>query len=125
MGANTEATTALERARRALERWLPDIVFGRELVTEPCGEAYGARLFHNQGARFSTNLDRDELTRRLKALERQAGRTPADKAAGIVRLDIDLVWFDGERLKPNDWERPYFAGVMREVMPDALFEDGI
>lgn len=125
MGANTEAATALERARRTLEQWLPDIVFGREQATEPCGDACDGRLFHNQGARFSTDLDRDELTRRLKALERQAGRTPADKAAGIVRLDVDLVWFDGERLKPTDWERPYFAGVMREVMPETLFEDGV
>ena len=32
-------------------------------------------------------------------------RTADDKARGIVKIDIDLLCYDGEVLKPQDWLR--------------------
>lgn len=38
-------------------------------------------------------------------IERDHGRTADDKARGIVKIDIDLLCYDGEVLKPQDWLR--------------------
>ena len=49
----------------------------------------------------------------LKAIEKRLGRMPEDKKKGIVKIDIDLLTYDGEVLKVNDWKREYVCqGVM-------------
>lgn len=66
-------------------------------------------------ARFSTALSADSLHRLFKELERRSGRLPEDKPAGIVKLDIDLLVYDGEVLKPEDMEREYVRLCLKEL----------
>ena len=63
------------------------------------------RMFYNQVACFTTPLTASQVRECLKKIERDHGRTPDDKARGIVKIDIDLLCYDGEVLKPQDWLR--------------------
>lgn len=77
---------------------LPDILWEEARWTEPVDFPYPA-LFLNQLAAFHTEKTRDELRQSFKAIERQCGRLPEDKAQGIVRMDIDLLTYGDEKLK--------------------------
>lgn len=51
--------------------------------------------------------DAEQIGRILKAIERRLGRRPDDKAAGRIPIDIDLLQWDEQVLKPDDLSRPY------------------
>ena len=56
---------------------------------------------------------REIILQKLKAIEKRLGRMLEDKKKGIVKIDIDLLTYDGEVLKVNDWKREYVCqGVM-------------
>ncbi len=56
-----------------------------------------------------TPLDFYTLNSRLKEYERASGRTPASKVTGIVPIDLDIVVFNGEVLRPGEFSRDYFT----------------
>ena len=62
-------------------------------------------MFSNPVACFTSPRTVSQVRERLKKIERDHGRTPDDKARGIVKIDIDLLCYDGEVLKPQDWQR--------------------
>ena len=106
MGSNTDRFTHLSVAREALRAAFPDIRFGEVMETEAVGVGFHSP-FSNQLARFSTPLSSDSVHDLFKELERRCGRTPEDKARGVVKLDIDLLAFDRQVLKPDDMDREY------------------
>jgi len=53
-------------------------------------------------------VDHNTLQRYFKQLERDAGRCSGDKATGLVPLDIDIVLFNGDIIRPADFSRAYF-----------------
>lgn len=111
MGSNLERHARMASARQALSQAFPDIRFGPELETEAIGSRF-LSPFSNQLGRFSTPLTAEDVRRILKGIEKAHGRTPQDKALGIVRLDIDLLVYDGTVLKPGDMAR----GFVKEGM---------
>lgn len=104
LGSNEPTPDAISSVRPELQAALPGIRFSRLRQTAPVGFS-SPRPFYNQVARCSTGMTGEELTALLKRLETAHGRRPEDKAAGIVRLDLDLLCYDGRILKPKDWNR--------------------
>ena len=45
------------------------------------------------------------MTAILKQTEKKLGRRPKDKQPGIVRIDIDLLIYDGKQLKTKELQR--------------------
>lgn len=112
MGSNTDRFAHLSDARKALCEAFPNICFGSPMETEAIGSGFRSP-FSNQLAKFSTSLTADSIHNLFKELERRSGRIPEDKAAGIVKLDIDLLMYDGTVLKPEDMSREYIhCGLM-------------
>ena len=68
----------------------------------------------NQLAYAHTELECDKLEQALKAMEREMGRTDADRRQGIVRIDLDLMKYDDTRHHTQDWERPYITELLRQ-----------
>ena len=100
-------------------RRLAELVGGEQhystaLRTEPVDFPY-PQPFTNQVARIETELSAEAIRRRLKSLEREAGRKPEDKAQGIVRLDLDLLCFEGRVLKAKDWQRQDVISAREEL----------
>lgn len=111
MGSNTDRSAQLSVARKALCATFPDIRFGEMMETEAIGSGFHSP-FSNQLAKFSTTLSPDSVHDLFKELERRSGRVPEDKELGVVKLDIDLLVFDNEVLKPEDMKREYIRKGM-------------
>jgi len=62
-----------------------------------------------------TGLDEEQLSARLKEVERSFGRNEAKRRLGIVPIDLDILEFDGERRHLKDWERPYVKELLIEL----------
>ena len=56
-----------------------------------------------------TSLECLELNVRSKEIEIAMGRTDECKLTGAVPIDIDIVMFDGEIMRPRDFSQPYFT----------------
>ena len=96
----------MDNARKALAELFPGILFSAEMETEAIGN--GVRSpFSNQVAKLETCHSLEQLRSLLKSIEALNGRCAEDKEQGIVRLDIDILVYDHEILKPADLERDY------------------
>lgn len=60
-------------------------------------------------ASLRTSLPVQSLVDEAKIIEKELGRTPIDKASGIVPIDIDVVVYDGVILRPADASSIYFT----------------
>lgn len=72
-------------------------------------------MFSNQVAMFATEREEEGVLDALKAIERQSGRLPGDKEKEIISLDIDLLMYDGEILKPEDMKLEYVRRGMNQL----------
>lgn len=106
MGSNTNRFTQLSDARKVLSEAFPDIHFGELMETQAIGSGFHSP-FSNQLASFITALSPGAVHDLFKVLEHRSGRLSTDKAAGIVKLDIDLLMYDNVVLKPEDMKREY------------------
>lgn len=114
IGSNYNRKENLLLARQQLSALFPLIRFAKEMDTEPLFFKNGA-LFSNQVACFFSEKEQEDVTNQLKAIERAAGRLPEDKAKEKVCLDIDLLSFDGQILKPDDCRRAYIVKGLAEL----------
>lgn len=115
IGSNCHPEANLPLARRRLQTLFPGIRFAAERETEPLFFANPAR-FVNQVATFQTNRPKATVGSQLKAIECEAGRQPGDKLQEQVCLDIDLLTYGNELLKPADWQREYVVCGLNELL---------
>ncbi len=113
LGSNEGYTQRFAHAREALCIHFPDIRFSKEMETEAIGDLF-LSPFCNQLAQFTTSLSAEDTRCILKQIEKDNGRTPEDKAMGIVKLDIDLLMYDAIVLKPEDMERDFVQQLLEE-----------
>ena len=106
LGSNYYRTANMAYAHRDLVKHFPDIHFGVEMETQAIGSRF-LSPFSNQLARFSTLLSIEEVRSILKSIEKKNGRLPEDKMYGVVKIDIDLLMYDEQILKPEDMEREF------------------
>lgn len=114
LGANYHAEENLPKARKCLEQILFMPYYTNAIWTEPFG---GKRpdLYLNQLVKAETELDFDLLTRKLKDIELLLGRTQEERAQGLVRIDLDVLEYDGIRHHLRDWERPYVQDLLPQL----------
>ena len=91
-----------------------EAVYSTAVQTEPINFPDSAP-FTNQLVELTTTLTTKMARPLLKQMERELGRTDEDKQRGVVRLDLDILWQDGEVLKPEDWERDWVKAAVAEL----------
>lgn len=106
LGSNHDWHLHIAEAHKALALHFPGIRFGNEMETEAIGSGF-LSPFCNQVAQLHTSLSAEEVRTVLKQIERENGRLPEDKSKGIVKLDIDLLTYDDQILKPQDLEKDF------------------
>lgn len=106
LGSNVEARFHLKNAQQALESLFDDVLCGDVVLTKAEGNIKQSDYL-NQAIKFMTVLSVSEVKTVLKKLEKENGRTPEDKQKGCVPLDIDLIIYDGNVLRPNDLTKHY------------------
>lgn len=114
IGSNFNRKENIRLARQRLTELFPSIRFAKEMETKPLFFS-NPDFFINQVASFLTENEEDKVTGRLKAIELEVGRRPEDKAAEIVRLDIDLLMYDDKVIKPKDLKRDYIQKGLDEL----------
>lgn len=111
IGSNTFAKTNIDKAKRMLTRLFPEIMFTQPILTEPDEEKY-SYLFRNVLAKAETEMTPEEVIDKIKQTERAVGRSPKDKYLGKVIIDIDLLQYNNEILRPGDLERDYVQQLL-------------
>ena len=114
IGSNEHRQRNMAYARRRLSELFPGIRFSTEEETLPL-QMQRQELFSNQVARFQSDTTPDAVKQQFKRIEQEAGRCPEEKAAGIVRLDIDLIACDTTVYKPEDLQREYIRRGIRQL----------
>lgn len=76
--------------------------------TEPEGINAGHTPYLNAVLTGTTLLSKDEIEVAFKNYERKRGRTPAHKAEGRIIIDIDLVCYDDDVVRPEEFHTAYF-----------------
>lgn len=114
MGSNLDALLHLKNAEDTLQRLFPDIEWGEIVETVP-EKMENPQPFLNRAARFHTSLPMTEVRSILKQIEQTNGRTPDSKKEGRIPLDIDLLSYDQQVLKPVDWQKEYVRLAFRHA----------
>lgn len=104
----------MERASSAIELLLPDIRWSEAVFTAPEACSNPA-LFLNRVGIAHTSLPVADLIRHFKQIERALGRVPENKHQGIIPMDIDLLQWNSELLKPDDMQRGYIKEGIRQL----------
>lgn len=113
LGSNFDPLWNVENAKRRLESLFPDILFSRSLWTDPIG--IESPCFVNALAVAHSSWSKEEIVRQLKCLEKESGRCREEKERGIVRIDLDLIWYGTEKLHPEDWDREYILTLLKDL----------
>ena len=114
IGSNDHRKENLLLARQNLYALFPSIYFATEMETEPLDLKNTAR-FSNQVALFATAMEKEAVVNALKEIEMKAGRRSEDKTAEKIPLDIDLLVYGNEILKPKDLRREYIQKGVEEL----------
>jgi 2-amino-4-hydroxy-6-hydroxymethyldihydropteridine diphosphokinase len=101
-----------------LSRLFPGIVFSQSVLSEPDDERYSF-LFRNVLAIAETEFSPEEVIEKIKQTERAVGRSPRDKYLGKVIIDIDLIRYNDEILRPEDFQREYLQQLLSTFTPPA------
>ncbi len=115
IGSNTFAKTNIDKAKRMLSFLFPNIVFSDPILSEPEDDTF-KYLFRNILASCTTDMTPEQVIEKIKQTERAVGRTPKDKYLGKVVIDIDLLKYGEEVLRPLDIEKEYVQQLL------AIFE---
>lgn len=76
--------------------------------TPAAGKDSGTPAYMNAVVKIRVNSDYPELNLMLKRMELEAGRNEECRNLGRVPLDLDIVEFDGEVLRPEDFRQKYY-----------------
>jgi 2-amino-4-hydroxy-6-hydroxymethyldihydropteridine diphosphokinase len=118
LGSNLAPTEAardnLRRALVQLTELLTDVTHSSIYITPAEGNAHGT--YANCVLRGFTTMTREDLVQTLKQMERDFGRTAADKLTGRVPLDLDLERWDTTVLRPADWQRNYMQQGLAQLI---------
>lgn len=116
IGSNIFAKTNIDKAKRMLTHLFPDIVFSQPILTEPDDKKYSF-IFRNVLARAETDMSPGEVIDKIKQTERAVGRSPRDKYSGKVIIDIDLIQYNNNILRPGDFQRNYVQLLLATLQP--------
>ncbi len=113
LGSNLYSKQNIDKAKRMLAHLFPDAVFSQSIITISSDEKY-LFPFRNVLGVFQTELLPEEIIQRLKSIEHAMGRLPRDKETGKVIIDIDLIQYDDEILRPEDYESSHVQTLLSD-----------
>ena len=113
LGSNFEQERNMENAMRRLRSLFPGIRFSRVLWTEPIGIV--SDRFVNAVAVGDTVLSEEAVSALLKETEKSCGRCVEEKEKGVIRMDIDLMLYGGEKRHLKDWSRGYICTLLDDM----------
>ncbi len=77
--------------------------------------------FLNGAILIQTYLDIYELTRALKAIEKELGREESSLRYGPRTIDLDIVVFNGKVMDEDFYERQFLKDAVLKLLPDLKY----
>lgn len=115
IGSNTtDAKARVEECCRNISEISSEAIFSSIYETEAVGSLPQPN-YHNCVGVLRTSQPFEELKQKFKDMEREAGRLPEHKTEGKVIIDIDIVVWNNEVIKPTDLTRTYMTIGMEEL----------
>jgi 2-amino-4-hydroxy-6-hydroxymethyldihydropteridine diphosphokinase len=111
LASNCDQEQNLQEAQRRLLQAFKVCRFTPSIWTQPVN-SHRPDLYINQLLRCATSMTVGQLQAFLKQQEAEMGRTPDDRAQGIVRIDLDLLQYDDLRYHQRDWDRDYIKQLL-------------
>ena len=115
LGSNIYSKQNIDKARRMLAHYFPDVIFTPAVITIEDSEEK-TFPFRNVLAVFNSELPHEEIIQKLKSIEYAMGRQPKDKESGKVIIDIDLLQYGDEILRPEDYEKEYVQALLTQFV---------
>jgi 2-amino-4-hydroxy-6-hydroxymethyldihydropteridine diphosphokinase len=114
LGTNTRQHENMAAAKRQLREHLPGIIFSANVWTDPIG--IESDQFLNCVAMVTSTLPPDKLNTIVQEIENSLGGK--DHENNIVNMDIDLLQYGQQKLKKQDWQRPYVTEGIKEILDE-------
>ncbi|MGM9798907.1 MAG: 2-amino-4-hydroxy-6-hydroxymethyldihydropteridine diphosphokinase [Parabacteroides sp.] len=114
IGSNRDKEINMKRAEAMLRAHFASIRFSPLMETEAIGYPE-AEHFLNQVALCYCEESLGEVQIALKQMEWEIGRRPADKATGRMPIDIDLIQWNDQPIKPADLQRHYVQEGLQSI----------
>lgn len=86
-----------------------------EIVTSPDVTGKSSAPYLNAVISGSTQLSFPEIGAKMTSMETAYGRRPDSKDTGMMPLDIDIVVWDEEIIRPEDYARGYFRKCVNTI----------
>ncbi|WP_102408307.1 2-amino-4-hydroxy-6-hydroxymethyldihydropteridine diphosphokinase [Parabacteroides bouchesdurhonensis] len=122
LGSNFNREENIQSAARQLSSLFPIIYFSPAVYTEPVGSPQSS-IFMNQVAIVYSPYSIEELKSIFKRIEKRLGRRPEDKMLGLVPIDIDLLKWNDQILKPEDMERSYIISGIHSIFTTRQYNE--
>lgn len=113
LGTNVNQERNMKQARQLLVDTWPDMKFTTQKWTQPIGMA--SALFYNCLAYTEVEESLEELTKKVKNMERICGNTGAERSLNRIQMDIDILLYGDNKLHIDDWQRDYVQELMNEI----------
>lgn len=113
LGTNVNQERNMKQVRRLLVDTWPDMKFTTPKWTQPIGMA--SDLFYNCLAYTKVEESLEELTEKVKNMERICGNTRAERSLNRIQMDIDILLYGDNKLHIDDWQRDYVQELMNEI----------
>lgn len=97
--------------------WLKDLLLNARVSSiYSTGDCHGGpRDYYNAVVKGMTPIDINSFELLCKEYELCHGRTPEARRVGDVPIDIDIVVYDNEIIRPNDFRRDFFQIGYRQI----------
>lgn len=90
-----------------------EVIHSNIYATKAIGGKDGT--YANAVAVFHSSYSFQRLNEMLKDYELNNGRSPENRALGIVSIDIDIVMWDNEIMREKDFSQSYFSIGWNEI----------
>lgn len=115
IGSNKDRSENIDQVIRTLQAHYPGARFSTPEMADAVDLPEGSKPFLNLVAMLPTLEEKEELIAFLKELEEDMGRDPDDDEEGIIPMDLDLIEWNEEVVKPLDLVRPYVISGLEEI----------
>lgn len=113
LGTNVNQERNMKQVMQLLVDTWPDMKFTTPKWTQPIGMS--SALFYNCLAYTEVEESLEELTEKVKNMERICGNTGAERSLNRIQIDIDILLYGDKKLHIDDWQRDYIQELMNEI----------
>lgn len=114
LGSNYQQEQNIALAQMHLQQALGALTYLGPAWTDP--EGIDSPPYLNCIGYVQTGLSYSHLHRLTKDIERELGRTEADKQQHVVKIDIDILQLGDDIYHRNDWDKSYVQQLIKGVL---------